>query len=96
MHKYYPTSERLDRPIEDVLACDCIQWSKKDFDPFFYLYKTIKKEGFNKQGVTSVVKSQQDLKDPGKRVQLYAEFQRITITDEANKASNSWTTIKDR
>jgi hypothetical protein len=47
---------------------------RKDFPSFFYLYMRIKKEGLNKQDITVLVKSQQDLKFMEHRVDLYSEF----------------------
>ena len=47
---------------------------KKDFPLFIYLYKRIKKEGLNKQDITVLVKSQQELKFMEHRVDLYSDF----------------------
>ena len=46
---------------------------KEDFDLFLHLYKRIKKEGLNKQDITSLVKSQQELKFMEKRVEMYGD-----------------------
>jgi len=48
---------------------------KNDFPLFIYLYKRIKKEGLlNKKDITTLLKSQQDLKFMERRVELYSEF----------------------
>ncbi len=44
---------------------------KDDFPLFFHLYRRIKKEGLNKQDITDLLESQQDLAFLEKRVNLY-------------------------
>ena len=46
---------------------------KKDFDLFLHLYNRIKKEGLRKQDITTLVKSQQELKFMEKRVDMYGD-----------------------
>jgi transposase len=47
---------------------------KDDFPLFFHLYKRIRKEGLNKEGITDLIQTQQRLTDLEKRVTLYNEF----------------------
>jgi len=47
---------------------------KNDFPLFFYLYQRIKKERLNKKDITILLKSQQELKFMGHRVELYNDF----------------------
>ena|SRR6476661_7472995 len=47
---------------------------KDDFPVFIHLYRRVKKDGLNKQDITTLLKSQQDLKFMERRVELYSEF----------------------
>jgi hypothetical protein len=47
---------------------------KNDFPIFFYLYRRIKKEGLNKNDISTLLKSQQDLKFMERRVDFYNDF----------------------
>lgn len=47
---------------------------KGEFDLFLHLYRRIKKEGLNKQDITTLVHNQQKLKDLDNRVQKYCNF----------------------
>ena len=44
---------------------------KNDWPLFFHLYRRVKREGLNKHDITTLLKSQQDLKFLEKRVELY-------------------------
>jgi hypothetical protein len=46
---------------------------KNDFSLFIHLYKSIKKEGLNKQDITDILENQKELKDIEYRVRLFNE-----------------------
>ncbi len=63
---------------------------KDDFSHFFHLYRSIKKEGLDKEGITDLLENETKLIDLHKRVQLYNEHiqgqqsQKVQLEKEIN------------